>query len=287
MVFFEMKNRISHVVPFRQTKYSPLERKCRAAECVLLDTVTVQNQERLNKELRSKKLALFIQQFEKDAQERLNELDRKLQNMLATIDKVFEIELLKMPPSLQNTLMGDLIGEQELSGDKAISIDILHESADVHQPFRKASSKRAVLFALVTGKFTDPGLVQSSLSRKNSGKTSTRRKGSKRAKLLPGSSSTGNLGTPGSVIKPSDEVMAARRKLRSVVSMGDLHCSGAGSAAHITVTTALGQAVCFSEENKDKINFDLLDDVAWCQVEKLSRLMEYVSGRSRCHTAPQ
>ncbi|XP_061922865.1 borealin-2 isoform X2 [Entelurus aequoreus] len=263
MVFFEMKNRISHVVPFRQTKYSPLERKCRAAECVLLDTVTVQNQERLNKELRSKKLALFIQQFEKDAQERLNELDRKLQNMLATIDKVFEIELLKMPPSLQNTLMGDLIGEQELSGDKAISIDILHESADVHQPFRKASSKR--------GKFTDPGLVQSSLSRKNSGKTSTRRKGSKRAKLLPGSSSTGNLGTPGSVIKPSDEVMAARRKLRSVVSMGDLHCSGAGSAAHITVTTALGQAVCFSEENKDKINFDLLDDVAWCQVEKLSR----------------
>ncbi|XP_072769328.1 borealin-2 isoform X2 [Nerophis lumbriciformis] len=223
------------------------------------NTGNPQSQERLNKELRGKKLALFIQQFEKDAQERLNELDRKLQNMLATIDKVFEIELLKMPPSLQNTLMGDLI-EQELSGDKAISIDILHESPDVHQPLRKASSKR--------GQLTDPGL--SSLSRKNSGKTSTRRKGSKRAKLLPGSSSTGNLGTPGSVIKPSDEVMAARRKLRSVVSMGDLDCSVAGSAAHITVTTALGQAVCFSEENKDKINFDLLDDVAWCQVEKLS-----------------
>ncbi|XP_061768717.1 borealin-2 [Nerophis ophidion] len=243
------------------------------------NTGNPQNQERLNKELRSKKLALFIQQFEKDAQERLNELESKLQNMLATIDKVFEIELLKMPPSLQNTLMGDLISEQELSGAKAISIDILHGSPDVHQPLRKASSKR--------GKFTDPGLIQSSLSRKNSGKTSKRSKESKRAKLLAGSSSTGNLGTPGSVIKPSDEVMTARRKLRSVVSMGDLHCSVAGSAAHITVTTALGQAVCFSEENKDKINFDLLDDVAWCQVEKLSRLMEYVSGKSRRHTAPQ
>ncbi|XP_054644463.1 borealin-2 isoform X2 [Dunckerocampus dactyliophorus] len=241
------------------------------------NTGNAQNQERLNKELRNRKLALFIQQFEEEAQRRLNELDSRLENMLATIDKVFEIELLKMPPSLQNTLMGDLIREEELSAGKVVSSDFRHETPEMHQPLRKASSKR--------GKLTDPVSVQSRLSQKKSGKTSKRGKGSKRPKPLVGSSSTGTLGTQGSVTKPSDEVLTAKRKLRSV-SMGDLHCSVAGSAAHITVTTALGQAVCFSEENKDKINLDLLDDVAWCQVEKLSRLMEYVSERSRCHSVP-
>lgn len=96
---------------------------------------------------------------------------------------------------------------------------------------------------------------------------------------------------------------------RSVVSAGDLHCSMAASAAHITVTTARGQVqtllpsaiiqiywtrclcfplmfkgqmpqsctrsfglqtVSFSEETKDEINFDMLDDVAWCHIQKLT-----------------
>lgn len=32
-----------------------------------------------------------------------------MENVLATIDKVFKVELMKMPPSLQNTRIGDLI----------------------------------------------------------------------------------------------------------------------------------------------------------------------------------
>lgn len=43
------------------------------------------------------------------AQERMNELEAKLDNMLSTVDKVFKVELMKMLPSLQNTLIGDLI----------------------------------------------------------------------------------------------------------------------------------------------------------------------------------
>lgn len=43
------------------------------------------------------------------AQERMNELEAKMENVLATIDKVFKVELMKMPPSLQNTRIGDLI----------------------------------------------------------------------------------------------------------------------------------------------------------------------------------
>lgn len=30
------------------------------------------------------------------------------------------------------------------------------------------------------------------------------------------------------------------------------------------------QTVSFSEETKDEINLDLLDDVAWCQIQKLT-----------------
>lgn len=43
------------------------------------------------------------------AQQRMNELEAKVENGLATIDKVFKVELMKIPPSLQNTRIGDLI----------------------------------------------------------------------------------------------------------------------------------------------------------------------------------
>lgn len=43
------------------------------------------------------------------AQERVNEMEAKMENTLATVEKVFKVELMKMPPSLQNTLIGDLI----------------------------------------------------------------------------------------------------------------------------------------------------------------------------------
>lgn len=39
----------------------------------------------------------------------MNELEAKMENVLATIDKVFKVELMKMPPSLQNARVGDLI----------------------------------------------------------------------------------------------------------------------------------------------------------------------------------
>uniref|UniRef100_A0A3B4EZY3 Borealin N-terminal domain-containing protein n=1 Tax=Pundamilia nyererei TaxID=303518 RepID=A0A3B4EZY3_9CICH len=66
------------------------------------------------------RLALFIQQFEKEC-----ELEAKMENTLATVEKVFKVELMKMPPSLQNTLIGDLI-----SGESSVifvSLSVLHE----------------------------------------------------------------------------------------------------------------------------------------------------------------
>jgi len=99
-------------------------------------------QERQSREMRHRRLALFIQQFEKEglaetaaqmsalhppvvparllemanlfffflaAQERMNELEGKLENMLATVDKVFKVELMKVPLALQKTRIGELL----------------------------------------------------------------------------------------------------------------------------------------------------------------------------------
>ncbi|XP_040887797.1 borealin-2 [Toxotes jaculatrix] len=240
-----------------------------------------QIKEQQSREMRQSRLALFIQQFEKEAQERMNELEAKTENMLATVDKVFKVELMKMPPSLQNTLIGDLISEEKISASE-VSIALKNESLEMQQPLKRASIKRV--------KSTDSTPSRSNPVQRSSSKTSKGANGTKRTRTLAGSNSTGNLRgstvtvkrTQSRVTKTNDQTVPNRRKLRSVVSAGDLHCSMAASAAHITVTTAQGQTVSFSEETKDDINLDLLDDVAWCQIQKLTSLMDYLSRRSRC-----
>ncbi|GAA6216235.1 borealin-2 [Lates japonicus] len=240
------------------------------------------SKEQLSREMRHSRLALFIQQFEKEAQERLNELEAKMENMLATVDKVFKVELMKMPPALQNTLTWDLISEEEISASE-VSIAMKNESLEMHQPLKRLPSKRI--------KSTDSTPVQSTPVQRSSSKTFKGGNGTKRTRTLAGSNSTGNIRgstvaskrTQSRVTKTNDQTLPNKPKLRSVVSTGDLHCSMAGSAAHVTVTTAQGQTVSFSEETKDEIDLNLLDDVAWCQIQKLTSLMEYLSRRSRCH----
>ncbi|KAG7243307.1 hypothetical protein INR49_011762, partial [Caranx melampygus] len=158
------------------------------------------NAQQLSREMRLNKLTLFIQQFEKEAQERMSDL-------------------------------------------------AINSTPDQSIPVQRSSSK-----------------------------TSKGGNGTKKTRILAGSNSTGNLRgstatakrTQSRVTKTSDHTVPTKPKLRSVVSAGDLHCSMAGSAAHITVTTAHGQTVSFSEETKDEINLDLLDDLAWCQIQRLT-----------------
>lgn len=65
----------------------------------------------------------------------MNELESKMENMLATVDKVFKVELMKMPPSLQNTLIGDLIsGESSFIHkytDKLLYKDVTYRVSSV------------------------------------------------------------------------------------------------------------------------------------------------------------
>ncbi|CAG5929308.1 unnamed protein product [Menidia menidia] len=244
---------------------------------------SIHTKEQLSRDMRQSRLALFIQQFEKEAQERMNELEAKMENQLATVDKVFKVELMKMPPSLQKTLIGDVISEEEISASD-VSIAMRSESREMSQSLRRAPVGKV--------KSTESPPVSSTSAQRS--KSSKGGSGTKTTRLLAGSNSTGNLTVSSMAIKRTRSRLTSRNtsiqatpnqkapKLRSVLSAGDLHCSVAGSAAHITVTTAQGQMVSFSEETKDEINFDLLDDVAWCQIQKLTTLMDYLSRRSRC-----
>ncbi|XP_028285358.1 borealin-2 [Parambassis ranga] len=230
------------------------------------------NKDELSREMRQRRLRLFIQQFEEEAREHMNELETQMENILATVDKVFKVELMKMPPSLQNTHIGDLISEEEISVSE-VSIVMKTESSE---PLKRKARK--------TVKSIDSTPVE-----RSSSKTSKGGKGTKKTRTVSNStesvgSQTGTLKRTRSCLtrrKTNDQTKQTTTKLRSVVSTGDMHCSLGGSAAHVTVTTAQGLTVSFSEETKDKINWDLLDDVAWCQIQKLKSLMEYLSQHSR------
>ncbi|XP_033992566.1 borealin-2 [Trematomus bernacchii] len=242
-------------------------------------------QERQSREMRHRRLALFIKQFEKEAQERMNELEGKLENMLATVDKVFKVELMKVPLALQKTRIGELLSEDFSASD--VSIAMKNESREIHIPLRRTHSK------IVQSTDSSPvygSPVYGSPVLTPSAKTSKGGKATKKSKTLVESNSTGNIrGTPATVkrtrsllAKNNEQTRAIIPKLRSVVSAGDLHCSMASSAAHITVTTAQGQALSFSEDTQEDMDVDLLDHEALCQFRRLKNLMDNLSRRSRC-----
>ncbi|XP_077593966.1 borealin-2 [Stigmatopora nigra] len=237
------------------------------------NSAKARHQEELNSQLRKRNISLFIQQVEKEAQEQIEGLECKLDNLLTNIEQVFEVELMKLPPTIRETRLGDLITAEEWASSE-VSLAPQKSPEKNKRCLRSLTSRR--------GKFDDPSLSQSCLSRKNSGKTF---KATTRNGRLTATNSAGNLRTSATCqkgsrgTKASSEAVPGKRKMRNVVSTGDLDCSEAGSAAHITVTTAQGQTMCFSEENKDNIDYDLLDDVALHQIQKLRKLTEYVFGK--------
>lgn len=229
------------------------------------------------REMRRNKLTLFIQQFEKEAQERVRDLEDKMKNDLATVDKYFSVELMKMTPSLKNMRMGDLLSTENMPASD-VSIAMKNEAIKIQQPLRRATRKPL--------KSTDSPLVQATQAVKGKVKKGGRITRSM-TRTLHGSSSTGNLRTTTAAVKRTvsmktnnDQRASIKPKLRSALSTGDMHCSMTGSSAHISVTTREGLTVCFSEETKDQdINWELLDDVAWCQIQRLSTLMDHLSSR--------
>lgn len=216
-------------------------------------------------EMRRQNLTRFIQQFEKEAQERMQDLEDKMENMLTTVDKLFRVELMKMPPSLKDARVGDVLGAEETPSSD-VSIALRNETIEV-QPLQKGASKRL--------KTADSRPVQATPTLKGKPVKGERILRT-RTRTLSDNISSGNLGKAFSSLKRADSLktpIARKPNLRSVVSAGDLNPTTA--AAQLTVTTGEGLTVSLSADAKDD-KWDLLDDVAWRQV---STFLDRLSSR--------
>ncbi|XP_041726895.1 borealin-2-like isoform X2 [Coregonus clupeaformis] len=187
----------------------------------------------ISKEMRQKRGALFIQQFEKEAQDRINEMEAKLEQTLATVDQAFKVELMKMPPALQKTLIMDLINADDISAGE-VTIAIKTESPEIHQPLTRKLSKKV--------------------------------KGSKKARLLANSSSTGSL-----------------RSVLQSASDDHLYCSLSGLSPHVTIPTAHGETLCLSDDTVEDADIGLLDDMAILQMQKLMKLIDYLYNKVKAN----
>ncbi|CAF96681.1 unnamed protein product [Tetraodon nigroviridis] len=241
-----------------------------------------------NNEVGRKRMSLFIQQVEKEAQQRMTELEARVETMQETIDQAFRVEMMKMPPSLLSTRMGE---EEFFSSEASAApkVGLLRASGaplaagrvkSMATPDNSTPPERTASKSSRAGKAAQlPRTLASSSSTGNLGSSSAATKRSQsratktaeRPKLRRGSGSWGGGGAPLTALSPS----------RPVASTGDLHCAMAASAAHITVTTGLGQTISFSEETKHEVDLDLLDDVAWCHIQRLTSLMEHLWRRSQ------
>ncbi|KAL1007102.1 hypothetical protein UPYG_G00082030 [Umbra pygmaea] len=235
------------------------------------------NDDQLSKEQRQKKGALFIQQFQKEAQDRMNEMEAQLEETLATVDRVFKVELMKMPPAVQNTLIIDLINADDNSPGE-VTIAIKSESPD-HQPLTRKPSKKV--------KISDGTPKQATATNRKIMTESV--KGVKKNRSRVNSSSSGHIRSASvtnarriqshlDIDNVSDQTLRPGMKHRSIVrsaSDGHLPCSLSALVPHVTVSTSLGETLCLSE-TIDDVDVRLLDDRAVFQMKKLWKMMDYL-----------
>ncbi|XP_052467352.1 borealin-2 isoform X2 [Carassius gibelio] len=212
----------------------------------------------------TKRKELFIQQFEKEAQDRINEMEANLNKLLATVDRVFKIELMKMPQSLHTTLIKDLMNDSDTSVGE-VTMAITCASPEIRKPLSRKPSKKAG-------------------QQRSSGQNKTVEGLKKPAKkTLHNSKSTGSLRcastisakrTQGRVVKMSDQTFGLGGKFRQASrSVGD------EMMATATIVTSHGETLFLSEDNKDDISVELLDDVALDQMRKIKDLMDYLCNK--------
>ncbi|KAL6461363.1 hypothetical protein MHYP_G00295070 [Metynnis hypsauchen] len=215
-----------------------------------------------------KRKELFIQQFEKEAQERVNEMEAKLDKLLSTVDRTFKIEMMKLPQSLHTTLIKELMNAQESSVGE-VTMAIASASPDISRPLSRKPSKK--------------GKASNSVQQKSTGQIKTDDSTKKRTKKkMQPSNSTGSLRsastisstrTNGRVVKLSDQALASGWKARLMSRSLSEDLSGSATAM---ITTSLGETLLLSEENKDAVRLELLDDLALCQMQKIKELMDYL-----------
>ncbi|XP_076857699.1 borealin-2 [Brachyhypopomus gauderio] len=221
-----------------------------------------------------KRKELFIQQFEKEAQERMNEMEAKLDKLLATLDRAFKIEMMKLPQSLHTTLIKDLMIAHETSVGE-VTMAIASASPEISKPLSRKPTKK--------GKASNTAAQEPLIGLIKTDEPSKRQTKTK----MHVSNSTGNLRCASSIgakrgrsriAKLSDQGHLVGVKMRETNRSLSDDLSGTAIA---TITTSHGETLLLSEETKDDVRLELLDDMALCQMQKIKELMEYLCNKVR------
>ncbi|KAL4613609.1 borealin-2-like isoform X1 [Arapaima gigas] len=239
----------------------------------------------LSKEQRDQKIKLFMQQFEKEAQERMGEMEAKLEQTLATLERVFRVELMKIPPATRNTRIKDLLG------GKVASVSELWFNKQMHEFPPPAS-------AILSHSGTSVPKLQRTLSA--TGKKSTRDASKKISTYVITLAATCSLiiassrvavtstakRTQTRVAKTGNETTASASQMRSIQSSGLRLPDTDGTntsplMATATVSTSQGETLFLTDDLKDHIDVKMLDDMAVLQMEQLRKLMDYLCNKVR------
>ncbi|XP_028812146.1 borealin-2 isoform X2 [Denticeps clupeoides] len=230
-----------------------------------------------NEQMLKRKRELFIQQFEKEAQQRIKEMETKLEQLLATADRAFQVELMKMPLSLQNTLIKDLetgrpkaLQPEPRSRSNDLQVGEVSITIKIQKPLARKPSKKV--------KISDQGPQKSAAGTKTEGpkKRSKTRLQESDSTSLRFASSVGAKRTQSRVAKLSDPtpVFGSSNRTRAQATPDDIPVSKSFFSA--SVATGHGTMLHISEDNKDDLDVCKLDSVALLHMQKLRELIDYV-----------
>ncbi|XP_062404959.1 borealin-2 [Sardina pilchardus] len=213
-----------------------------------------------------RKKELFIQQFEKEAQARLNEMESNLLQLLATVDRAFKVLIMKSPQSLLNTLLKDVIVSADDDPVGEVTIAVGAQSPDILKPLTRKPSKKAM---------SEAATQRTTQNKRATGgpekRSKTRSMDASDGKPLR-CATTGAKRTQSRIVNLGDQ--SRPKAIRSIArSISDAGKSLPSNVA--VITTSLGETLLLSEETKDDFNLAKVDDVAIIHMERLRDLINH------------
>ncbi|XP_015674453.1 borealin-2 [Protobothrops mucrosquamatus] len=108
----------------------------------------------LSKEQRHQRISLFLQDFDHQAKEHLQEMKKELASLLQMAEKAFRVELLALPPAMRKMKRKDLLDLKEEDAAAATAVATLEKSncgiGNLHSPrLIRTNSKRVKVTTIV------------------------------------------------------------------------------------------------------------------------------------------
>ncbi|XP_034282325.1 borealin-2-like [Pantherophis guttatus] len=108
----------------------------------------------LSKEQRHQRISLFLQDFDHQAKEHLQEMKKELASLLQMAEKAFQVELLALPPAMRKMKRKDLLDLKEEDAAAATAVATLEASncgvGNLHNPrLIRTNSKRVKVTTIV------------------------------------------------------------------------------------------------------------------------------------------